>query len=456
MANDGAQTGGNEERKDVVGSDIVKEPEALTGVSNGSAPEIVITTPAPDAAAAAKTTPPAAEGAAAIVAPPAEEEAPPVIKAPPPPQQQQQPAPKTDEYDRDGAPKAPALPAEPDAEEEIRDTRKMRQLLNDKWGLQWPDPVLHNIMQKGSVTKGFGGIVFELEGGSTIKWHENFMQQGEFVGKTGFFAKVSEEEAEATVAIAKNRGWTKLNVYGNRDQKEMFWLEAKKQGMEVANFQPMADSPIMQKWAQHQQGLADKTLAGVQSADNAPLDVKGEVKPGADERPGAARRAAEAEAAATEEGAPAKPTPAAKEEAPKTIAASSIAGKAAKAAAGGDAMATADAILANVATPGEATPNTPKTPEEIKDFFQTKINESAHPKMKEALARMSDRLSQEGVDEKVVKQVCDKLNEDGRVTLKTHNAAVAIINENIPSDKPLIGLGPRQQQPQRGGPSMKV
>lgn len=456
MADDKAQTGGEEQRREGLGSSLVNEQEALTGVSNGDQKEIVVAPPTP---VAATTTPKTTDGAAAV-APPVQgaagdEEPDPRAQrtnAPLPPQQAPQTTPTTpkadetptgDEYSRDKAKTAAAAAAAAE-EEEIRDTKKMRMLLNDKWGLQWPDPVLHNIMQKGSVTKGIGGIVFELEDGATIKWHENFMQQGEFVGKTGLFAKISEKDAEAIVAVAKNRGWSKLNVYGSREQREMLWLEAKKQGVEVGNFAPTADSPIMQKWAEAQLERANKTLVGVQNADNAPLNVTGEVKPGIDERPGY-----RGEAAADE--------PAKAADAPKTIAASTIAGPAAAAAA----AAVADPTAATTATPAAAVvetvaaATTPKTPEEIKAFFDAKIEGTTHPKMKEALGRISDKLSAGGVDEGVVKEVCDRLDGCKVVRVQDHNAIVAVINEKLPSSEPLIALGfkPRQGGP---GPGMKA
>lgn len=471
MANDGAQTGGNEERRDDAPA---SDKEVMTGVSDGSKQEITPPPPAPAATTPANTDKPKTGEAAAVVPPVVEEETPDPKKAkpvvppvattpkavdsgtavaeqeaaspsPPPPQTQAQ-GPKEDEYERDSKPKT-AAPAPGEDEEEIRDTKKMRALLNDKWGLQWPDPVLHNIMQKGSVTKGIGGIVFELESGSTIKWHENLLGQGEFVGKTGFFIKISEEEAQATVAIAKNRGWTKLNVYGNREQKEMFWLEAKKQGLEVANFQPMADSEVVQKWAQHQQSLADKTLGGIQNADNTPFDVKGEVKPGADEQPGAARRAAEAEAAAkaAEGGTPA---PAAADETPKTIASSNIAGKAVAAAAAATTPEAGTPAAAAVETVAASTG--PKT-EEIKAFFTAKIDECHHPKLKEGLGRICEKLCADGVDGKVVQAVCEKIG-DGKMTVQGHNDVVALVNEKLPSESPLIALGFRQQPRAPGGP----
>jgi len=456
MADKETQTGGEEQRREGLGSSLVNEQEALTGVSNGDQKEIVITPPAP---VAATTTPKTTDGATAV-APPVqgaagEEEPDPRAQRSDttvPPQQAPQTTPTTpkaddapagDEYSRDRAKANAAAAAAAAEEEEIRDTKKMRQLLNDKWGLQWPDPVLHNIMQKGSVTKGMGGIVFELEEGSTIKWHENFMQQGEFIGKTGFFKSVTEKDAEAIVAIAKNRGWTKIAVYGNREQKEMFWLEAKKQGMEVGNFVPMADSPILQKWAQVQQELADKTLAGVQNGDNAPLEVKGEVKPGADERPG--YRSSEP---ATEE------TPKAAD-APKTVADSAIAGKLVATPAAVSTEPAAGAPVAETATAAAvvetvATSTTPKGADAIKQYFDARISEVTHPKMKEGLARICTKLSADGVDEAVVQQVCEKLGP-GRVLVKNHNDAVAFINEKLPSADPLIEMGfkPQARNPQR-------
>ncbi|MBL8712558.1 MAG: hypothetical protein JNM12_06630 [Alphaproteobacteria bacterium] len=82
------------------------------------------------------------------------------------------------------------------------------------------------------------GLDFHLPNGHVIEWHAN-LGGSEFIGMRKRTAKFGEEEAHAVAVTAKARGWTAINVHGNQKQKELMWLHAKMNGLEVANFEPM-------------------------------------------------------------------------------------------------------------------------------------------------------------------------------------------------------------------------
>lgn len=69
------------------------------------------------------------------------------------------------------------------------------------------------------------------------------------VGKRRGF---DEADADAIVALSAVRGWGPLNVHGNTKEKELLWLAAMDQGLDVANFTPEPDSDIWEKLKQRQ------------------------------------------------------------------------------------------------------------------------------------------------------------------------------------------------------------
>lgn len=446
MAEDKGQAGKGDDRKDNPGDG---PNDVVTGASNGDAPALDVKEPAPKT-----VTPKAADSGTAVAEKPvtptpaggeatAEEKGTTEKKGPdavtdstnelqkggkPNAEGTAKTTPdgakkEGDEYRRDDA------PAEEDAapsESAVRDTKKARTLLNNAWGLQWPDPVMLKIMQTGSVTKSSNGITFDLEDGGKVKWHQNLHGQGEFVGKTGFFTKMNEKEAEATIAICKNRGWKKVTLYGSVEQKERLWLEAKKQEMEVTNFAPMADSPILQEWAKYQATQTDKKLAGVSNGEKPPMEIAGNLK--LDDTP----KGTTAEAAEKQKGPGQQeptPTPASAEDGQAPVIKSSIAGNLTP-------RPTTDAP----ATSTESTAR--KDGESLQDFFSRKIDEATHPKLKANLGKMRDALSAPGTDEALVKEVCDKLGA-GRISTISYNEAASLFNEKNPQTPALAKLGER-------------
>lgn len=141
---------------------------------------------------------------------------------------------------------------EADADEPAKDTRyrsvfagKSMSVLNEVWGVgEVSDELKEALGLSGKVKKNDKyGLDFHLPNGHVIEWHAN-LGGAEFIGMRKRTSKFDEEDAHAVAVTAKSRGWTAINVHGNQKQKEMMWLHAKMNGLEVANFEPMySDDP---------------------------------------------------------------------------------------------------------------------------------------------------------------------------------------------------------------------
>ena len=187
----------------------------------------------------------------------------------------------------EAAAKAPQQPAQPTAEtkkpEAITDedlqgskfaynlnifNEKHMPILNETWGVGTVDPELIKALgEEGEIRKHKNGLLFNLPNGHTIEWHHNF-GGAEFIGMPRAKSKFDEEDAHAVVAAGKSRGWQALNVFGDVKQKEMMWLEAMRQGMGVANFEPMQDSPAFKQWMKESQANLDTVTVGAAPAEH--------------------------------------------------------------------------------------------------------------------------------------------------------------------------------------------
>lgn len=147
-----------------------------------------------------------------------------------------------------------SAPAEEEAEadEPIKDTRyrsvfaaKSMGVLNEVWGAgEVSDELKEAMGLTGKVKKNDKyGLDFHMPNGHVIEWHAN-LGGAEFIGMRKRTSKFDEDDAHSVAVTAKARGWTAINVHGNQKQKEMMWLHAKMNGLEVANFEPMySDDP---------------------------------------------------------------------------------------------------------------------------------------------------------------------------------------------------------------------
>ncbi|MDI1228783.1 MAG: hypothetical protein PSY14_13965 [bacterium] len=136
---------------------------------------------------------------------------------------------------------------EAEAEEPIKDVRyrsvfaaKSMGVLNEVWGVgEVSDELKETLGLSGKVKKNDKyGLDFHMPNGHVIEWHAN-LGGAEFIGMRKRTSKFDEEDARSVAVTAKARGWTAINVHGNQKQKEIMWLHAKMNGLEVANFEPM-------------------------------------------------------------------------------------------------------------------------------------------------------------------------------------------------------------------------
>lgn len=146
--------------------------------------------------------------------------------------------------------------------------QKHMPVLNEVWGIGTVDPELvRAIGEDGEIRKHKNGLLFNLPNGHTIEWHHN-LGGAEFIGMPRARSKFDEIDAHAVVAASKSRGWQAINVHGTVEQKEMLWLEAQRQNMGVANFQPTEDSAVYQQWLKESTKKLDDQLTGISAAEH--------------------------------------------------------------------------------------------------------------------------------------------------------------------------------------------
>lgn len=68
--------------------------------------------------------------------------------------------------------------------------------------------------------------------------------QTEYIGLTTAQKKktpLTDDLADVIIEMTMMRGWTSINVHGSPQERDMLWLAAMKQGLEVKNFNPSAE-----------------------------------------------------------------------------------------------------------------------------------------------------------------------------------------------------------------------
>lgn len=128
-------------------------------------------------------------------------------------------------------------------------------VLKDAWGVPDIDPALKAAL--GGVKKTAEGLDLALANGHHIQWNAN-ISGTEFIGNKDRNPDFNTDDARAVVAASKSRGWNAINVHGDARQKESLWLEAQRQGVQVANFSPAEDSEARRIWAREQSARAAK------------------------------------------------------------------------------------------------------------------------------------------------------------------------------------------------------
>lgn len=141
--------------------------------------------------------------------------------------------------------------------------------MNNEWGTPDVDDEMKKaIGEKGKIRKNNKyGLDFVLNNGQKIEWHQN-LGGSEFIGMTSRTKDFDLTTAHAVIATSKTRGWKTVHVHGDKDQKDMLWLEAMRQGLEVANHQPTMDSKYRAMWEKEAQERLDANLQGVSPAEH--------------------------------------------------------------------------------------------------------------------------------------------------------------------------------------------
>lgn len=126
--------------------------------------------------------------------------------------------------------------------------------LKNLLGLKNHDPHLEEMLRTAQLRKtkdGMGLLIDMEQNGHSI--HCGKTKEGtEFIGLPMKKMVVDEHDAKVMVSLARARGWAAINVEGNQKEKELLWVEAQRQGVSVANFQPDPNSDIVQKWLKEQ------------------------------------------------------------------------------------------------------------------------------------------------------------------------------------------------------------
>lgn len=117
----------------------------------------------------------------------------------------------------------------------------------------WQVPVISRELKDAlsAVAKTDAGLDFTLKNGRKMEWAEN-KSGTEFIGRAKRSSAFDTSDARAMVAASKSRGWREINVHGDDIQRQKLWLEAKRQGLNVANYVPAHDSDAAKIWAVEQ------------------------------------------------------------------------------------------------------------------------------------------------------------------------------------------------------------
>jgi hypothetical protein len=163
-----------------------------------------------------------------------------------------------------------------------RKRTRLHAVINEAWGYKWLDDdaflSIINYVDPETAERNKKAGFFELEllNGGKIKWAPPNQNEPEKISCPP--RKFNAEAAAAMVSLARLRGWKTVNVDGTVEQKEMLWLEVMRQNLldkesferkqkdgtipkksqdgkdivytplTVANFVPLADSPVFQQW----------------------------------------------------------------------------------------------------------------------------------------------------------------------------------------------------------------
>lgn len=144
----------------------------------------------------------------------------------------------------------------PPTEKEISYRKEKSEALtffNEAWGVPALTPELEEALLNAKAKKNKGSLTFDLANGHRLMWFQNLHDQGEVIGVSG--KTFDMEDAKAIIAACKTHGWglsekDGIKLFGSTEAKELMWLEAQRQGLHVANFEPTLDSDVRKIWEQ--------------------------------------------------------------------------------------------------------------------------------------------------------------------------------------------------------------
>ena len=138
-------------------------------------------------------------------------------------------------------------------------SRKNMEILNDAWGIASITKALQEALENSKISRDerSGKVRFNLANNHQIEWIPNHNGIEGFVGIPKK-SKIDDLDAKMIIATLATQGHKQVNVFGDRESKEKMWLEAMRQGLGVANFQPLpSDDPnsVYQTWLREAQDL---------------------------------------------------------------------------------------------------------------------------------------------------------------------------------------------------------
>jgi hypothetical protein len=158
-------------------------------------------------------------------------------------------------------------PAEPGPAAEPNETAEaVKQLLK----LKSLDPHFEEMLRVAQLrlTKDQAGLLIDMpQNGHTIHCGKAKEGGGEFIGLSHKSMIVDEHDAHLMIGLAKARGWSSINVNGNKQEQELLWLEAMRQGLKVANFQPDPNSEAAMTWANEWAALPKPVVSEAKEED---------------------------------------------------------------------------------------------------------------------------------------------------------------------------------------------
>jgi hypothetical protein len=126
----------------------------------------------------------------------------------------------------------------------------------------------------GHSDKASGSLLLKLLNGQEVELSTKNIngKEREFIRLSGTGAgphTLTQEAADGFMALGRSRGWKKVDIYGSDQEKDMLWLAAQREGLEVKNHEP---SPAMkQKWAEEMAQKKDSSAPEKPSMEKAHL-----------------------------------------------------------------------------------------------------------------------------------------------------------------------------------------